>query len=65
MRKRRYKILLGFMASEEMCRQVQEICDKEEISVSEFLRGAVQMALGKKHRTRSPEVLIIDGEGFE
>jgi hypothetical protein len=42
MKKKNYTILITALISEEMNKEIRRISDKEEISVSEFIRDAIE-----------------------
>ena len=47
MRKRVYIKPIGIMVSEEMFTSILEICDQEELAISDYVRSAIELKLSK------------------
>ena len=47
MRKRVYIKPIGIMVSEEMYTSILEICDQEELAISDYVRSAIELKLSK------------------
>ena len=45
MRKRRYTQLIGLLVSEEMHKEITELCDEKDLSVSQWIREAIELKL--------------------
>lgn len=53
MRKKRLTRSVCVMLSEEMYRQIAEITDDKEISISDYIRDAIQMKLADSNTDKS------------
>ena len=45
MKKKRYTKAIGLLVSNEMYERIMEICDEQEIGISEFIRDALNFRL--------------------
>ena len=50
MRKRVYIKPIGIMVSEEMYSSILEICDQEELAISDYVRSALESKLSQKSK---------------
>ena len=50
MRKRVYIKPIGIMVSEEMYTSILEICDQEELAISDYVRSALESKLSQKSK---------------
>ena len=48
MRKRVYIKPIGIMVSEEMYTNILEICDQEELAISDYVRSAIELKLSQE-----------------
>ena len=48
MRKRVYIKPIGIMVSEEMFTSILEICDQEELAISDYVRSAIELKLSQE-----------------
>ena len=47
MRKKRYTQLIGLLVSEEMHKEITDICDEKDLSVSQWIRSAIESKLAQ------------------
>ena len=45
MRKKRYTQLIGLLVSEEMYNEIKQLSDEKELSVSQWIRAAIESKL--------------------
>ena len=48
MRKKRYTQLIGLLVSEEMHKEITDICDEKDLSVSQWIREAIELKLAQE-----------------
>ena len=48
MRKRRYTKLIGLLVSEEMYKQITALCDENDLSLSQWIRVAIESKLAQE-----------------
>lgn len=48
MRKRRYTQLIGLLVSEAMHKEITELCDEKDLSVSQWIRSAIESKLAQE-----------------
>lgn len=48
MRKKRYTQLMGLLVSEEMHKEITELCDEKDLSVSQWIRSAIESKLSQE-----------------
>ena len=48
MRKKRYTQLIGLLVSEEMHKEITDICNEKELSVSQWIRAAIESKLAQE-----------------
>ena len=53
MRKRVYVKQLGIPVSEETYSEIVDLCDEQELSVSQWVRDAIEMKMSQEQRKQS------------
>ena len=48
MRKKRYTQLIGLLVSEEMYKEITELCDEKDLSLSQWIRAAIELKLAQE-----------------
>ena len=57
MRKKVYVKQLGVPVSEEMYGELVDFCDEQELSVSEWVRGAIETKLTQLHENQNQQTI--------
>ena len=48
MRKKRYTQLIGLLISQKMRKEITDICDEKDLSVSQWIRAAIESKLAQE-----------------